>query len=90
MSVEVLPSVAHALFHLSGHVVGLVAFGGMLADVVGEEEQLEYCKDYEQFDENDRPQCAAESHVAETVGVQVEDAVEKARCTHVCCGLEGF
>ena len=49
----------------------------MRVDIVGEEKQFEDKEDDEEFDEDDQPQGAPEHHVAETVGVEVIDAVDQ-------------
>jgi len=54
----------------------------VLADVVGEEKELQHGKDDEQLDEDDGPEGAPQRHAAESVIVEMECFVEEVVLFH--------
>ena len=54
----------------------------MLLQEVREEENLQHHEDDEELDEDDGPQCLAQAHVPESVGVKVIDPKEESLLVH--------
>ena len=56
----------------------------MLLDEIGEEKEFEHQEDNEKFDDDDRPQCFPQRHIAEAVHIKVINPIEKTSLSHGC------
>lgn len=70
---------SHAPLQLCGDKVGLAALTRVLLDVIREEKQLQHDEDDKQFNQDDKPQRFAETHIAETVVVEKQHAAYQIR-----------
>lgn len=68
---------------LFGYIVVFSPLHGMLADVVGKEEDFQNHKDNEQLHKDDNPERAPQGHAAKAVIIQTKSPVKKVALCHI-------